>query len=269
MKKPSLLLSLFPVIILIVIIVSGVKLFGDELTSGPSQVALMTATTIGALIAIYYLKVPWEKLEEGIVDNLGKTGNAIFILLMIGALTASWIQCGVVPAMIYYGLKIINPSLFLLVVFLFTGIISLVIGSSWTTVGTIGVAMLGIGQVLGFHSGWMAGAILSGAYFGDKISPLSDTTNLAASITGTKLYDHVRYMLVTNIPAFIISGIVFAIVGVSVSVSSSLNVEEQCTQIAGAYNISPWLLIIPCITLFMIYKKISPFLTFFFFSLLG
>lgn len=178
MKKPSLLLSLFPVIILIVIIVSGVKLFGDELTSGPSQVALMTATTIGALIAIYYLKVPWEKLEEGIVDNLGKTGNAIFILLMIGALTASWIQCGVVPAMIYYGLKIINPSLFLLVVFLFTGIISLVIGSSWTTVGTIGVAMLGIGQVLGFHSGWMAGAILSGAYFGDKISPLSDTTNL-------------------------------------------------------------------------------------------
>ena len=269
MKKPSLLLSLFPVIILIVIIVSGVKLFGDELTSGPSQVALMTATTIGALIAIYYLKVPWEKLEEGIVDNLGKTGNAIFILLMIGALTASWIQCGVVPAMIYYGLKIINPSLFLLVVFLFTGIISLVIGSSWTTVGTIGVAMLGIGQVLGFHVGWMAGAILSGAYFGDKISPLSDTTNLAASITGTKLYDHVRYMLVTNIPSFIISGIVFAIVGFTVPANSGLNIEEQCAQIAGTYNISPWLLIIPGITIFMIYKKISPFLTLFISAIIG
>lgn len=269
MKKPNLFLSFLPVIILITIIIAGVKLFGDGLTSGPSQVALLTASTIGALIAIYYLKVPWEKLEEGIMDNLSKTGSAIFILLMIGALTAAWIHAGVVPAIIYYGLKIISPSVFLLTVFFFTGIISLVIGSSWTTVGTIGIAMLGIGQILGFHTGWMAGAILSGAYFGDKISPLSDTTNLASSISGTKLYVHVKYMLITNIPAFIISGIIFTIVGFTVPVSSNLDIQEQCAQIAKAYNISPWLLLIPGITIFMIYKKVSPFLTLFTSAIIG
>lgn len=269
MKKPTLLISLLPIIILITIIIFGVKLFGDNLTSGPSQVALITSAIIGAFIAMYHLKIPWEKIEESIIDNLGKTGSAILILLMIGALTAAWIQSGVVPAMIYYGLKIIHPSIFLVVVFLFTAIVSLVIGSSWTTVGTIGVAMLGIGEVLGFHLGWLAGAIISGAYFGDKISPLSDTTNLAASISGTNLYTHVKYMLVTNIPALIITAIVFTIVGFTVDTSSSLDIHEQCSQIAQTYNISPWLLLIPLLTIFMIYKKMSPFITLFISALFG
>ena len=175
-------------------------MFGDELTSGPSQVALIAASVIGALIAIFYLKIPWESLEEGILDNLSKTGSAIFILLMIGALTASWIQSGVVPSMIYYGLKLIHPSIFLLVIFLFTAIISLMAGSSWTTIGTIGVAMLSAGRILGFPSGWLAGSIISGAYFGDKLSPLSDTTNLSSSIARVNLYKHVRYLLTTNTP---------------------------------------------------------------------
>ena len=157
MKKPGLLLSLLPVVILIAIIAIGVKLFEADITSGPSQVALLFASLVGALIAMFHLKVPWEKLEAGMIDNLAKTGSAIFILLMIGALTASWTLSGIVPTLIYYGLQIINPSIFLLVIFLFTALISITIGSSWTTVGTIGVAMLSTGEILGFHSGWLAG----------------------------------------------------------------------------------------------------------------
>lgn len=269
MKKPSALLALIPVIVLVLVLVAGVQMFGDGLTAGPSQIALITASVVGALIAIFYLKIPWEKLEEGILDNLSKTGSAIFILLMIGALTASWIQSGVVPSMIYYGLQLINPSVFLLVTFIFTGIISTMAGSSWTTIGTVGVAMLSAGQILGFHEGWLAGAIISGAYFGDKISPLSDTTNLSASISGVNLYKHVKYLLITNIPLFIITGVIFAIAGYMVPSSANLNVEEQCSQIATAYNISPWLLLIPGFTIFLIFKKISPYLTLFISALIG
>lgn len=269
MKKPSALLSILPVLVLVLMLVAGVKMFGDGLTAGPSQIALITASIVGALIAIYYLKIPWEKLEEGILDNLSKTGSAIFILLMIGALTASWIQSGVVPTMIYYGLEIISPSIFLLVAFIFTGVISTMAGSSWTTIGTIGVAMLSAGKILGFHEGWLAGAIISGAYFGDKISPLSDTTNLSASISGVNLYKHVRYLLITNIPLFIITGVIFAIAGYFNPNISTLNVDDQCAQIASAYNISPWLLLIPGFTIFLIFKKISPYLTLFISALIG
>lgn len=269
MKKPSLLLALTPVIILVAIIIAGVQMFGDELTSGPSQVALIAASVIGALIAIFYLKIPWESLEEGILDNLSKTGSAIFILLMIGALTASWIQSGVVPSMIYYGLKLIHPSIFLLVIFLFTAMISLMAGSSWTTIGTIGVAMLSAGRILGFPTGWLAGAIISGAYFGDKISPLSDTTNLSASIARVNLYKHVRYLLTTNTPLLIITAAIFAAAGFIIPSSSDLNVEEQCAQIASTFRISPWLLLIPGFTIFLIFKKVSPFLTLFLSAILG
>ncbi|MEG1088986.1 MAG: Na+/H+ antiporter NhaC family protein [Bacteroidales bacterium] len=269
MKKPSALLSIIPVLVLVLILIAGVQMFGDGLTAGPSQIALITASVVGALIGIFYLKIPWDKLEAGIIENLGKTGSAIFILLMIGALTAAWIQSGVVPTMIYYGLELINPKIFLFVTFIFTGIISVMAGSSWTTIGTIGVAMLSAGQILGFHEGWLAGAIISGAYFGDKISPLSDTTNLSASISEVNLYKHVKYLLITNIPLFIITGIIFSIAGFMVPSSSNLDVKEQCDQIASSYNISLWLLLIPGFTIFMIYKKMSPYLTLFLSALIG
>ena len=243
MKKPTIFLAMLPVIVLVVMLAIGVYLFGDELTSGPSQIALITGSIVGALVAMLYLKIPWEKLEEGMLENLSKTGSAIFILLMIGALTASWTLSGVVPTLIYYGLKVIHPSVFLLVIFVFTGIISVMAGSSWTTIGTIGVAMLSAGQILGFHPGWLAGAIISGAYLGDKISPLSDTTNLSASVSEVNLYSHIRYLLITNVPTFIISGIVFAIVGFFVSSNSTLDVEQQCAEIASTFNISLWLLL--------------------------
>lgn len=269
MKKPTVLLASLPVVVLILILVAGVQMFGDGLTAGPSQIALIAASVVGALIAIFHLKVKWEQLEEGIMDNLSKTGSAIFILLMIGALTAAWIQSGVVPTMIYYGLELINPGIFLFITFLFTGIISTMAGSSWTTIGTIGVAMLSAGKILGFHEGWLAGAIISGAYFGDKISPLSDTTNLSASISGVNLYKHVKYLLITNIPIFLLTTVFFAVAGFMIPNNSTLSVEEQTTQIATAYHISPWLLLIPGFTIFMIYKKISPYLTLFLSALIG
>ena len=269
MKKISLGLACVPIIVLVTLIVIGSILFGDELTSGPSQIALITASIVGALVAMFKLKIPWEKLESGMLDNLSKTGSAIFILLMIGALTAAWTLSGVVPTLIYYGLKVINPSIFLLVIFLFTGIISIMAGSSWTTIGTIGVAMLSAGEILGFHSGWLAGAIISGAYLGDKLSPLSDTTNLSASVAEVDLYSHIRYLMITNIPTFVITAIIFAVVGFMVPSSSQLDVEQQCAEIASTFNISLWLLLIPGFTILLIFKKVSPYITLFLSAVVG
>lgn len=268
-KKPSLMLSIFPILVLVSLLVAGVKMFGEDLTSGPSQVALITAGVIGALVGMFYLKIPWEKIDNQIADNLSKTGSALFILLMIGALTASWIQSGVVPALIYYGLELINPSVFLLIIFLFTAIISTMAGSSWTTIGTIGVAMLSAGQILGFHSGWLAGAIISGAYFGDKVSPLSDTANLSASVSQVDLYKHVKYTFITNAPLLVITAIIFTIAGFTIPSANNLDIEKDLAEIAAAYNITPWLLLIPGATIFMIYKKISPFLTLFLSAVIG
>ncbi len=269
MKKPGLLISLTPVIILIAIIFTGVRLFGEDVTAGPSQIALLFASVTTSIIAIYYLKVPWERLEAGIMDHLTKTGTAIFILLMIGALTGSWMISGVVPSMIYYGLKIINPSVFLLVAFLLSGMVSLMAGSSWTTIGTIGVAMLSAGQILGFSAPWLAGAVISGAYFGDKISPLSDTTNLSSSVAGVDLYKHLRYMLITTIPGFVLTVIFFLVSGFIIPVKDSLDVQQQLNNISSTFNISPFLLLVPVLTIIMIIKKISPFITLFISALAG
>ena len=269
MKKPGIIISLIPVIILIAIIFTGVRLFGEDVTAGPSQIALLFTSVLTAIIAIYHLKIPWEKLEAGIMDHLTKTGSAVFILLMIGALTGSWMISGVVPTMIYYGLKMIHPSVFLVVSFILAGIVSVMAGSSWTTIGTIGVAMLSAGQILGFSAPWLAGAIISGAYFGDKISPLSDTTNLSASVAGVDLYKHVKYMLITTIPGFILTVIFFSIAGFIIPAGNSLDIENQLHNISSTFNISPFLLLVPVLTIIMIVKKISPFITLFISALTG
>ena len=269
MKKPGIIVSLLPVVVLIAIIFTGVRLFGEDVTAGPSQIALLFTSVLTAIIAIYHLKIPWEKLEAGIMDHLTKTGSAVFILLMIGALTGSWMISGVVPTMIYYGLKMIHPSVFLVISFILAGIVSVMAGSSWTTIGTIGVAMLSAGQILGFSAPWLAGAIISGAYFGDKISPLSDTTNLSASVAGVDLYKHVKYMLITTIPGFILTVIFFTIAGFVIPAGNSLDIENQLNNISTTFNISPFLLLVPVLTIVMIVKKISPFITLFISALTG
>lgn len=269
MKKPGIIISLIPVIVIITVIFLGVRMFGEDITSGPSQIALLFSSVLTSVIAIYYLKVPWENLEKGMMENLTKTGPSIFILLMIGALTGSWMLSGVVPAMIYYGLKIISPVVFLLVAFLLCGLVSFMAGSSWTTIGTIGIAMLSAGQIIGFPSPWLAGAVISGAYLGDKVSPLSDSTNLAASVAGVDLYEHVRYLIITTIPALIITIVVFAIAGITLPVNNTLDISNQLAIISGTFNISPWLLLVPVYTIILIIKKISPFITLFSSAMLG
>ena len=269
MKKPSFALSLVPVVVLIIILVIGVYVFGEDVTSGPSQIALVSAAVVTCLIGVYILKIPWAKFEESIGENLNKTGSAIYILLLIGSLTSTWMLSGIVPTMIYYGLMVIHPKVFLLVTFLLCAIVSLLAGSSWTTVGTIGVAMLSAGTIIGLPVGWLAGAIISGAYLGDKVSPLSDTTNLSASVAGVNLYKHVKYMTITTIPALAICVIVYTIIGFVIPVSSSVEIGTQMTALKGTFNISIWLLLIPCATIFMIIKKVPPFMTLFISALIG
>lgn len=261
MKQPGLALSLLPIIFLVALISVGVRIFGEEISAGTSQIALLSTSVLTAIVAIVFLKVPWEKLEKGMMNHLSKTGSAIFILLMIGALTGSWTISGVVPAMILYGLKLIHPGVFLVVTFVLTSAVSLMSGSSWTTVGTIGLAMLSAGQILGFSEPWLAGAIISGAYFGDKLSPLSDTTNLAAAVVGIDLYTHIRYMMITVVPAFIITFVIFAVAGFVIPVTSNLSVEANIAAITSNFNITPWLLLVPVFTIVLILKKVSPFIT--------
>ena len=269
MKKTSAWLAFIPVSVLVILIVIGSVLFGDDLTAGPSQIALLVATVVGALIAMFRQKISWEKLEEGIADNFSKSGGVFFILLAIGAITASWMLSGVVPTLIYYGLKLINPSIFLLVIFVFTALISLILGSSWTTIGTIGIAMLSAGQIMGFDSAWLAGAIISGAYFGDKLSPLSDTTYLSSGIAGVDLYKHVKYLLTTNIPLFIICAVIYTVAGFIIPSNANLDVAAESAQIASTFNISLWLLLIPAVTIIMMYKKVPAFLTLFISAILS
>ncbi len=269
MKKPGLLLSLVPVLVLIALLVIGVSIFGDELTSGPSQLALFGAAVVTALIGMFALKVPWSRFEEAVGNNLKSTSAAIVILLSIGALTATWMLSGIVPTMIWYGLKLIHPRVFIVLTFLLCAVVSMLAGSSWTTVGTVGVAMFGAGTFIGIPTGWLAGAIISGAYLGDKVSPLSDTTNLSASIAGVNLYTHVRYTFLTTIPALIICLVVYGVVGFLVPVSSDLQVEQQLDVLQQTFHISPWFLLVPCLTIFLIYKKVPAMVTLFLSALAG
>lgn len=269
MKRPSLLLSLFPLLFLVALISITVPIFGDEITAGPAQIALLSTALLTTLISIFFLKVSWERIEACMLDQLSKTGSAIFILLMIGALTGSWMQSGVVPTMIYYGMKLIHPSVFLLVIFILSAFVSIMVGSSWTTIGTIGVAMLAAGQMLGFSAPWLAGAIISGAYLGDKISPLSDTTNLAASVAGVELYKHVWYQLYTTIPACIVTMIFFGVAGLLIPTATAMDIGAQSEALRQTFHLSPWLLLLPVFTIVLIVKKVPPFITLFVSAILG
>lgn len=269
MKKPGLLLSLVPVLVLIFLLMVGVSIFGDELTGGPSQIAIFGAAVVTCLIGLYALKVPWSEFEEQVGNNLKATSAAIIILLSIGALTATWMLSGIVPTMIWYGLKLIHPRIFIVLSFLLCAVVSLLAGSSWTTVGTIGVALFGAGSFIGIPSGWLAGAIISGAYLGDKVSPLSDTTNLSASIAGVNLYTHVRYTLLTTLPALVICLLVYGIVGFVVPVSSAVEIDQQLVALQQTFHISPWFLLVPVLTIVMIFKKVPALVTLFVSALAG
>ncbi len=269
MKKPGLALSIATLLALMALLALCVVFFGDDATSGPIQIALLLSTLLTAGIAIIFLKVPWAKVEEDISENIRQTAPTLLILLSIGALTATWMLSGTVPTMIYYGLKMISPRFFIVITFVLCSLVSILAGSSWTTVGTIGVAMLTAGKLIGLPVGWMAGAIISGAYLGDKLSPLSDAVNLAATVAGSDLYKHIRYSLHTVIPAFIICFTVYLIVGLTLPASAEIEMAAELNAISNTFHISPWLLLIPCLTIFMVVKKIPAFLTLFVSALVG
>ena len=192
---------------------------------------------------------------SNISTSISSTSSAIIILLIIGALSGTWLISGIVPAMIYYGLKILNPEIFLLASCIICAIVSIASGSSWSTIATIGIALLGIGKSMGFSEGIIAGSIISGAYFGDKMSPLSDTTNLAAAVAETELFTHIKYMMYTTIPSFIITLIIFLFIGLNISVESSENINALLSTIENTFNINIYLFIVPIIVIVLIIKK--------------
>ena len=210
-KAPSPLVSLIPIIVLVLLLFATIRTFGSDALSGGSQVSLLTTTAICILIGMVFYKIPWKDYELAITNNIAGVATAIIILLIIGALSGIWMISGVVPTLIYYGMQIIHPSFFLASTCIICALISVMTGSSWTTIATIGIALMGIGKAQGFEDGWIAGAIISGAYFGDKISPLSETTILASSITDTPLFRHIRYMMITTVPSLVITLIIFTV----------------------------------------------------------
>ena len=262
-RKPHWAISLVPFIILAVTLFLVILGFGSDALSGGSQVALIFAAGFTVLLAMVLYKIPWKVFEESILDNITSVGTAIVILLMIGAVSGSWMVSGVVPTMIYYGMKVIVPEIFLFASCAISALIAVMTGSSWTTIATIGVALIGIGTAQGYEPGWIAGAIISGAYFGDKVSPLSDTTVLASSSAGTPLFTHIRFMMVTTVPSFIITLIIFLVVSILHTDAEAIHVADFSRDLQDTYNITPWLFIVPVLTAILIIKKVSAIATLF------
>ena len=248
-------MSFVPFLVLIVLITCCVAVFGNATLDGASQVSLLAASAVSVLIGHFSRRLEWENLEREISDKISSCTPAIIILLLIGAIGGTWMVSGIVPTMIYYGMQIIRPEVFLVSSSLLCALVSLMIGSSWTTVATIGVALMGIGKAHGFDDGWIAGSIITGAYFGDKLSPLSDTTVLASSVSGTPLFTHIRYMLYTTVPTFCVSLAIFLVAGFVTDVSGGGNVVEFMDGLQRTFLISPWLLLVPVATGVMIARK--------------
>lgn len=257
-REPSLLQALIPIIFLISLLALNVIFFGDHTLDGSNQVVLILAATIAGIIAIRLGK-PWEYIQSKIVKSISSAMPSILILLMIGALAGTWMISGVVPAMIYYGLKIFHPSIFLFATVVITAIVSLATGSSWSTVATIGIALVGIGKALGIGEGIIAGAVISGAYFGDKMSPLSDTTNLAPAMAGTDLFTHIRYMAITTTPSIVLTMIIFLVLGFTNGYGeNTADISGVLSAIDNRFNINGWLFIVPVGLITIIVLKIPP-----------
>ena len=258
-REASLFEAFIPIIFLIVFLSINVSIFGDDALSGSNQIVLILSAMIAAIMAVR-LGYKWKDIEKSMVKSITSAMGSILILLMIGSLAGSWLISGVVPAMIYYGLQILNPTIFLFAACAVCAIVSMATGSSWTTAATVGIALIGIGQAMGIQEGIVAGAILSGAYFGDKMSPLSDTTNLAPAMAGTDLFTHIRYMVYTTFPSITITLIIFLIMGFfNTAPEANVNTGEVLEAIASKFHISGWLFIVPVVVIILIIKKVPAF----------
>lgn len=258
MKKSSIIrtgISLIPMIVLVTLLILNISFFGSDAILGASQVALLFSAGICVWLAMWLFKKPWQDFEDAIKSNIGDVTTAIVILFLIGGISGTWTMSGTVPSLIYYGVQIISPKIFLLTACAICAFISVMIGSSWTTIATIGVALMGIGKAQGFSDGMIAGAIISGAYFGDKISPLSDTTVMASSIAGTPLFKHIKYLMLTTVPSFALTLIIFLILGFLHTGHDATQITVYTKTLASKFNISLWTLVVPVITGIMIARK--------------
>lgn len=262
-KLPSPWVSAIPLAVLTGLLYVVIRAFGGEAINGGSQIALLSATSVCVMLSIGIYRCRWAVLEEAIIDNIRASASAIVILLLIGAIAGTWMISGVVPTMIYYGLQILHPSFFLVASCAICAVVSLMTGSSWTTIATIGVALMGIGQAMGFSEGWVAGAIISGAYFGDKLSLLSDTTVLASSTAGVEVFTHIRYMLYTTVPSMLIALGVFTVAGLALDHGVSTHAEMYAATLAATFRITPWLLAVPLATGMLIARKLPAIVTLF------
>lgn len=255
-KSPHPLIACIPLVVLIGLLAIVITLFGSDSLSGGSQIALIMGMAVCVLISMAYYHVPWSAFEKQFARTMGGIFITLLILLTVGMLSGSWMVSGVVPSLIYYGIKILSPQFFLVSACAICALVSLLSGSSWTTIATIGVALLGIGQALGISEAWTAGAIISGAYFGDKMSPLSDTTILASSAVRVDIFEHIRYMMHTTVPTISITLLIFLVAGLGHGGSGELHVEEFTQGLTSTFNISAWTLLVPVLTGVLIAKKV-------------
>ncbi len=256
-KSPTTFQALVPIIFLVILLSINVSIFGDDSLSGSIQIVLILSSAVASIIA-FNLGFSWLDIQNGIIKSINSSLPSILILFLVGSLAGSWLLSGVVPAFIYYGIQILNAKIFLFAACVICIVVSMATGSSWTTSATIGIALIGIGRALDISDGLVAGAILSGAYFGDKMSPLSDTTNLAPAMAGSDLISHIKYLSLTTVPSIIISLVIFIVLGFNISDSIGLNNAEVISSaIKEKFYISPVLFIVPLTVIILIYNKIK------------
>ncbi len=267
-KELSIFEALIPILVLIALLAYNVWVYGDDAISGSNQFVLLVGAAV-AMVVGFMNKVSYKTMIDEVANNFKSTTGAILILLFVGALTGTWMMSGVIPSMIYYGLMLLSPKIFLAASLIICAIISVATGSSWTTSATVGIALIGIGKAIGMPLGMVAGAVLSGAYFGDKLSPLSDTTNLAPAMAGAELFTHIRYMLYTTVPSILIALVVFIILGFTRTTEGNTDTSEIMAAIDSAYNISPLLFLVPLAVIAMVVMKTKPLIALFVGTLLG
>lgn len=268
-QLPHPLVSAIPLVVLIGLLAVIIALFGSDSLSGGSQVSLLAAMAVCVFISMVFYRVPWKAFEQQIEKTVGGVAIMILILLTVGMLSGSWMISGVVPTLIYYGVQMLSPQFFLVCACVICALVSLLSGSSWTTIATIGVALLGISHALGINEAIAAGAIISGAYFGDKMSPLSDTTILASSSAGVDIFRHIRYMMLTTMPAFMLTLLIFTALGMGFDADDSIHVHQYTEGLSGKFNISLWTLLVPVLTAVLIVKRVPSLIVLFLSALMA
>lgn len=261
--------ALIPVFAVILMLFFNVFFaFGDGGLDGSNQFILLLGGAVAAIVG-HFNKVSFSQMMDEVAENIRSTSGALLILLMVGALAGTWMISGIIPTMIYYGMELLHPTIFLVATVVICSIISIATGSSWTTSATVGIALVGISSAIGIPVGMTAGAVVSGAYFGDKLSPMSDTTNLAPAMAGTDLFTHIRYMTYTTVPTYIVTLIVFIILGFTVEPTGATDTQSLLNSVDAAFNVTPWLFVVPVLVILLIVKKTPPLIALFIGTILG